>query len=358
MEKNAVKNINRLQNSNSEKTIFRNGKSLKGNPHNKHVFIKFLSLIIVTCFALSACSSAANNKIRIGVVQFANHKSLDNCHEGFLLGLEEAGFKDGENIEIDYQIAQADTALANQIAGSFASKNYNLIVGIATPTAQAAYNAARYKNIPVIFNAVTDPIKAGLQNPDGSNIKGVTGTSDILPIKSQLELIRTFLPQAKKLGILYSTSEANSLSSIKTYEELAPEFGLEIVTQAITSSQDVPLAAQRLISQVDALTNLTDNTVVQNLQTILDKTNEAKIPYFGSEEEQVLNGCIAAEGLDYIELGKITGRMAAEILSGKKAEEIPISISEESSPFYNSKVMKKLDIELPEAYKHAQDLAK
>ena len=330
--------------------------------HFKQSFIFILALLLLLPLAACAASNyergeateeAEDKKVcKIGVLQFADHPSLENCYKGFEEGLGEI------NYEIDYQVAQADVALCNQIAQNFASKNYDLICGIATPAAQAAYNAARDKGIPVVFNAVTDPVAAKLQNEDGSNREGVTGASDVLPIRAQLTMIRAFLPEARSIGILYNTGEANSVSSVAAYEELAPEFDFEIVTQGISAAADIPTAAQSLTGKVDCLTNLTDNTVVQNLATILNKTEAAGIPYFGSEEEQVLNGCIAAEGIDYIALGKRTGEMAAEILSGKKAEEIPVATVEESSPFYNSEVLEAFNLELPEAYKDAADMAK
>lgn len=301
-------------------------------------------------------AGSSSDVFKVGVIQFADHPSLENCYKGFAEGLEEK--LGADKFEIDYQVAQADGALTNQIAQNFASKQYDLICGIATPAAQAAYNAAKDKGIPVVFNAVTDPVAAQLQNEDGSNREGVTGASDVLPIKAQLKMIRAFLPEAKSIGILYNTGEANSVSSVATYEKLAPDFGFEIITQGITAAADVPTAAQSLVSKADCLTNLTDNTVVQNLATILSKTEAAGIPYFGSEEEQVLNGCIAAEGIDYIALGKITGEMAAEILNGKKPEEIPVVAIEESTPFYNSKVLEAFALTLPEDYKDAADMAK
>lgn len=326
----------------------------------KKFFSFGLALLLGASF-LTACGGAETDRgkgqggkasFKIGVVQFADHPSLENCYKGFVEGLGEGSY------DIDYQVAQADGALTNQIVQNFVTKQYDLICGIATPAAQAAYNAAKDKGIPVVFNAVTDPVKAQLQNPDGSCREGITGVSDVLPVEAQLKMIRAFVPEAKRIGILYNTSEANSLSSIETYEKLAPNYGFEIVTQGISASADVPAAAQSLVGKADCLSNLTDNTVVQNLASILSKTEAAGIPYFGSEEEQVKNGCLAAEGLDYIALGRVTGEMAKEILSGKKAEEIPVRAVQDSTPFYNSQVLEAFGLELPEAYKDAKDMSR
>lgn len=303
--------------------------------------------------ATATAETPSDKVFKIGVIQFADHPSLKNCYDGFLEGLKEAGFEVGKNIEVDYQVGQANMDIVNQVTASFVSKRYDLIMGIATPAAQSAYNAASVKGIPVVFNAVSDPIAAELQNADGSNKKGVTGTSDVLPVVQQLELIRAFLPEAKTVGILYNLAEANSVSTIKTYETEAAAFGFEIVTQGINAAADVPAAAESLSSKVDCITNLTDNLVVQNLQTVLSKTSAKNIPYFGSEKEQVTNGCTAAMGIDYVKLGAQTGEMAAQILNGSAAESIPVAAIKEASPFYNSKALAALGLSLPDKYKES-----
>lgn len=312
-----------------------------------------LGLAAALGFSLVACGGAgktAGEKVfKIGVIQFADHPSLENCYNGFLQGLEKEGFVVGKNIEVDYQVGQANMDIVNQVTASFVTKQYDLIMGIATPAAQSAYNAANPKGIPVIFNAVSDPIAAELQNADGSNKEGVTGTSDVLPVAQQLEMIRAILPEAKTVGILYNLAEANSVSAVTTYEKEAAALNFEIVAQGINAAGDVPAAAESLTSKVDCLTNLTDNLVVQNLQTVLSKTNAKKIPYFGSEEEQVTNGCTAAMGIDYVNLGAQTGEMAAQILNGATAESIPVSAIKEAAPFYNSKAVADLGLSLPES---------
>ena len=238
---------------------------------------------------------------------------------------------------------------AGQISDSFATSDVDLICGIATPSAQSCYNAAMDTDIPVIYTAVTDPVAAELVDEEGNPVGDITGTSDKLPVEQQLEMIRAMLPDAKTIGILYTTSEANSESAIKDYEALAEDYGFTIETAGITATADIPLAAQGLLEKVDCLTNLTDNTVVSSLPTILEMANEANIPVFGSEIEQVRIGCLAAEGLDYIELGKQTGRMAAQVLKGeKKASEIPYETIEDSSLYLNTAVAENLGIEIPE----------
>ena len=295
---------------------------------------------------------SASKTYNLGIIQFAEHGSLDNCRKGFLKGLESEGIKEGENLKITYKNSQADTATDNQIASNFASKKLDMICAIATPSAQAAYNSAMNSDIPVVYTAVTDPVAAKLAKEDGTPAGNVTGTSDELPIKAQLEMIREMLPDAKNIGILYTTSEANSVSALAKYDDLAGDYGFEIVEKGISQTADISLAADELLGEVDCLTNLTDNTVVASLATILDKANAKKIPVFGSEIEQVKIGCLAAEGLDYVALGKQTGKMAAEILKGeKKASDMNFETITEPGFYVNEKVAENLGVTVP------QDLA-
>ena len=297
----------------------------------------------------SADSSAAESDYTIGISQFAEHGSLDNCREGFLEGLKSAGIEEGVNLTVEYQNSQADTGTASTIADNFVSKNVDLICAIATPSAQAAYNSAMDSEIPVVYTAVTDPVAAKIAKDDGTAVGNVTGTSDELPIKAQLEMIREMMPDAKKIGILYTTSEANSVSALAKYDDLAGDYGFEIVEKGISQTADISLAADELLGEVDCLTNLTDNTVVASLATILDKANAKKIPVFGSEIEQVKIGCLAAEGLDYVALGKQTGKMAAKILKGeKKASDMQFETITEPGFYVNNEVAKNLGITVPE----------
>ena len=188
-------------------------------------------------------------------------------------------------------------------------------------------------------------IVAQLADEDGTPVGNVTGTSDELPIKAQLEMIREILPDAENIGIMYTTSEVNSVSALATYKELAGDYGFNIVDVGVTQTADISLATDDLLDQVDCLTNLTDNTVVNSLATILDKANAKNIPVFGSEIEQVRIGCLAAEGLDYIELGKQTGRMAAQILKGEaEASEMNYETITEPGFYVNTAVAENLGV--------------
>ena len=301
----------------------------------------------------TTAAAADGASYTVGIGQFAAHGSLDNCREGFIQGLEEAGIVEGQNLKILYENAQADGGTASQINTNFAAKKVDLICGIATPMAQSAYGVAKKADIPVIYTAVTDPVAAELADADGKPVGEITGTSDTLPVKQQLEMIRTMLPDAKTIGIMYTTSEVNSISTIAQYKEAAPEYGFEIVETGISATADVPLAADSLLEKVDCVTNLTDNTVVASLPVILDKAAKKNIPVFGSEIEQVKIGCLAAMGLDYIQLGKQTGQMAAKVLKGEaKASEMNYEIIAEAAFYGNEKVAENLGLTIPESLNH------
>ncbi len=287
----------------------------------------------------------AGKTYKIGVLQYADHPSLDNCREGFKQGLDEEGIA----YDITEQSAKADDATNTQIAQQFVSQGMDLVCGIATPSAQACYNAAYEANIPVIFNAVSDPVAANLAESTTQAMDGITGVSDMLPVDEQLKLIREMLPDAKKIGILYTTSEANSVSTIESYKEKVGEYGFELVDMGITNAAEIPQAVDLLVTQVDCISNMTDNTVVANLPVLLEKANAANIPVFGSEEEQVGNGCIASAGIDYIDLGKKAGIMAARVLKGEDITTIPYETLTESKITINTDAAAAIGVTIPQS---------
>ena len=319
-------------------------------------FRNFVSaaLALTLSLSLAACGSqettsddsgdGSSPKYLIGISQYGQHGSLDNCREGFLQGLEEAGLKEGVDFEVDYRNADFDDTMTTQIGDAFSAEDVDLMVGIATNSAVACFNAAEDKDIPVIFTAITDPVGAHL---DSGNI---TGTSDALPVAGQLELIRALQPDADTVGIIYTTSEPNSVYSVGIYEDLAADYGFTIDAVGVTSQVEVPQAVDQLIADgVDCLSNLTDNNVVGVLTSILEKTDEAGIPVYGSEVEQVKLGCVAGAGLDYVQLGIQTGKMAAKVLTGEATcEDLPYETIENYGLYINSDSLSALGITVPE----------
>ncbi|MEG1593021.1 MAG: ABC transporter substrate-binding protein [Oscillibacter sp.] len=282
---------------------------------------------------------------KIGISQFGEHPSLDNCRLGFMEGLKQAGLVEGTDFTVDYQNAGFDNNVAIQIGGGFSAADVDLMVAVATPSATACYAAAEDKDIPVIFTAITDPVEAKL---DSGN---VTGTSDALPVAGQLDLIRQLQPNAKTIGIIYTTSEPNSVSAVATYETLAAEYGFTIDALGVTAQSEVTQAVDTLLShKVDCLSNLTDNAVVGVLPSILEKTNEAGIPVYGSEIEQMKIGCVAGAGLDYFQLGIQTGMMAAKVLRGETTcADLPYETIENFGLYLNSEALNAMGITVPAA---------
>lgn len=293
--------------------------------------------------ASSASAAPAAKPFQIGLLQYGQHASLDNCRTGFLQGLEDAGLSEGTDFTVDYQNAGFDDAMDTQIASKFSSDGVDLMAAVATPSAIACYAAAEEKDIPVIYVAVNDPAQAGL---DSGNI---TGTSDALPVEAQLQLIRAMQPEAKTIGILYTTSELNSVSTIAKYQDKAGEYGFTIDAVGVTTQAEVTQGADTLISHgVDCFSNLTDNNVVGVLPSILEKTNEAGIPVYGSEIEQVKLGCAASAGIDYVQLGRQTGAMAAKLIRGEAAcADIPFETVTNYSTYLNSDVLDAMGIAVP-----------
>lgn len=304
-----------------------------------------ISAILMLTLVFSACSNdGGGDMYTIGISQYGEHESLDNCRIGFIQGLEEAGLIEGEDFTIVYQNAGFDDNITTQIAQSFAAQDVDMMCGIATNSAVACFNAAEDKDIPVIFTAISDPVEAKL---DSGN---VTGTSDKLPVTAQLELIRDLQPDAETIGIIYTTSEPNSVSAIRDYEENAAGYGFTIETVGVTSQAEVTQAVDTLISRgVDCFSNLTDNNVVGVLASILEKTNEAGIPVYGSEIEQVKKGCVASAGIDYVELGIMTGEMAAKVLTGEAdTSDLPYETVTDFEIYVNSDAAESLGVAIPD----------
>lgn len=306
----------------------------------------------------TSADAASGKKVKIGILQYAPHASLDDCYTGILEGLKAEGYENGKNCTIDYVNGQGEAETNNLTASNFVTEGDDIIIAIATPSAAAAYAAAKDKGIPVVFSACSDPVGAGLVESLNAPNTGATGTSDSLNFDGQLKMIRAIMPNAKTIGVLYTTSEANSVSQLKKLKELAPNYGFEIVDVGVTDASEVATGAQALVSKkVDCIDNLTDNNVVNNLSVVTNATNAAGIPIFGSEIEQVAEyGCVASETLDYIALGKTTGEMAAKILKGADVKTMPVSVVTESKPVYSLANLKKFSLTLPSDYSSATNV--
>jgi len=315
--------------------------------------------ILGLVFGLAACGSGGDDPLRIGIIQFAPHASLDNCHYGIVAGLAQGGYMDGENITITYQNAMGDRSQSDLMARNMVAAGYDMIIAIATPSAMSAFSATLEEDIPVIFSAISNPLAAGLVETLENPQSGATGTSDALNLEGQLTMIRAIMPEAERIGVLFTTGEVNSVNHLALFEELAPQFGFTVVSQGVTDASEVATGINALIAQgIDLLNNFTDNNVVNNIATVIRATDEAGIPVFGSESEQVaLYGCVAAESIDYVALGIETGLMAAAVLSGEAdIMTLPVTVFRESTPVFSSTNMARFGLTMPESFSHAIDL--
>jgi putative ABC transport system substrate-binding protein len=311
---------------------------------------KLIVVLMLGTAILAGCSSTketvAQDKIKIGISQIVEFAALDDNRKGFLKALEDNGYIDGTNIEIEYQNAQGDLTTSQTIAKQFASQNKDLIFAIATPSAQGAYNAT--KDIPILISAVTDPVAAGivksLENPDTN----VSGTSDYVPVETQLNLIKMFAPKTKRIGVLYNTSEINSEVQVNQLKEYSDKNGYEVLPVGITSTNEVNQAIGSIIDKIDVLYVPTDNLVVSALPLIVQKTLEKKIPIIASETGSVEVGGLASQGIDYYQLGYKTGEMAVKVLRGEAISKMPVARATETKIVVNEDSLKALGIEKPD----------
>lgn len=302
----------------------------------------FLVLVIVLVFSLNVGAE----KFEIGISQFVEHPSLDLAREGFIDQLAEKGYLEGENLNIEFQNAQADFATAQTIAQRFKQNNLDLVLAIATPSAQTAVNVL--SDTPVLITAVTDPIAAGIV----SNLKkpgtNISGTTDMNPVAKQLDLIKKFLPKIKNLGILYNPGEVNSTVQVKIAKQKAKEMKIELKEATVSNSSEVSLAVSSLIGKVDAIYVPTDNIIVSAMPTVLETAYNNQVPVFTSENNSVKQGAIATLGIDYYQLGKQTGLMAAKIFAGENISQMGVESSKQLKLYLNKKSASQIGLKIPQ----------
>ncbi len=316
-----------------------------------------LLLVAIMMFAFAGGSENKNKEdsvLKIGIIQYMSHPSLDNCYNGIISALENSGIE----YTVDYQTGSSSSADADctNFAKNMVAANYDMIIAIATPAAKAAFAATDDTEIPVIFCAVSDPIAAGLVESMEAPGYICTGTSDVLDLEAQVAIIKAMQPDVKSIGILYTSSEDNSITNLKNFKSVCDKENIEVVATAVQGASDIPSAAEELASKVDCINNFTDNNVVNNLSVVLSAADKYGIPVYGSEEEQVVNGCLASVSIDYVALGKVTGEMAVEVLNGADASAMPVKTITEATPIINSSVLKKLGLSIPEGYSEVKTI--
>ena len=292
--------------------------------------------------------AADNSKkvVNVGIVQLVEHDALDAANKGFIAGMAAKGFKENENVKYDRQNAQADQSNLQNIAQRFVSGKMDLICAIATPAAQTMANAT--KDIPIVGTAITDYAEAKLVASNKEPKGNVTGTTDMNPIKEQVDLMLKIMPQTKNVGVVYSSSEVNSQLQVKILKEVLAAKNINVVEATVSNVNDIQQAAQSLVGKVDTVYAPTDNVIASAMPTLVAITDEAKIPVFCGEGGMVKAGGLATVGIDYYKLGLQTGAMAARILSGKeKPATMAIESQKEMQTIVNEEAAKKLGITIP-----------
>ncbi|HEM5996866.1 TPA: ABC transporter substrate-binding protein [Streptococcus suis] len=305
-----------------------------------------VSLASISALTLAACSSssdqASTETVKVGVLQYMEHESLTAAREGFVAELEANGYKEGEKLVLDYQNAQGDQANLQTISEQLVEGN-DLVLAIATPSAQSLATVST--ETPIVFTAVTDPLSADLvesiEKPGGL----LTGTSDQAPIDKQVELLGQAVPDAKTVGILYTTSERNSEVQVEQAKELLEKAGYKVVVKGITSTNEVQDATTSLMKDVDALFIPTDNTVASTMTMIGELSVEHKVPVIGGSTDMVDEGGLLTYGTNYEALGRQTAKMAIEIIEGADVSETAVEYPETVSLHVNEEMAQKLGID-------------
>ncbi|MBB3212602.1 putative ABC transport system substrate-binding protein [Herbaspirillum sp. Sphag1AN] len=307
--------------------------------------------------AVCAGSVFAADTKSVLVTAIVEHPALDAIRDGVKDELKAEGFDAGKNLKWEYQSAQGNTGTAAQIARKFVGDNPDVIVAIATPSAQAVVSAT--KTIPVVYSAVTDPVAAQLVKDWKASGSNVTGISDLLELSKQIDLIKRVVPNAKRVGMVYNPGEANSTVVVQAMKELLSKSGMKLVEAAAPRSVDVGSAAKSLIGKVDVIYTNTDNNVVSAYEALVKVGNDAKIPLIASDTDSVKRGAIAALGVNYYDLGRQTGKVVVRILKGEKPGDIASATSNKLELFVNTSAARKQGVTLsPELVESAKSVIK
>lgn len=310
----------------------------------KSIIAMMMAAAVAFCF--TSCGSEKKSKVvKIGVIQLVEHPALDANYQGFVDGLKEAGYVDGQNIKIDYQNAQGEQANCVTIAQKLINDRSDLIFAIATPAAQAVANLT--DEIPIVISSVTDPESAKLVQKNSAPGNNVTGTSDLTPCAAQMQLLKKICPEAKTVGMLFCSSEQNSYFQIALAEKACDELGLKYVEATVSNSNEIQQVVQNLSKKVDVIYSPTDNMIAAGMTLVAQVATENGIPTIVGEEGMVNAGGLATYGLSYYELGKQTAKMAVEVIEGKKPADMPIQYLDKCDLKINEDTAKKLGITIP-----------
>ncbi|HFQ5291319.1 ABC transporter substrate-binding protein [Vibrio vulnificus] len=306
---------------------------------------KLIATAVLAGAALISSHSVMAKTAKVAVSQIVEHPALDATRQGLLDGLKAKGYVEGKNLEFDYKTAQGNPAISVQIARQFVGESPDVLVGIATPTAQALVSATR--SIPVVFTAVTDPVGAKLVKSMEQPGKNVTGLSDLSPVSQHVDLIKELLPNAKAIGVVYNPGEANAVTLVELLKKSAAEKGLKVVESTALKSADVQSATQAIAAKSDVIYAPTDNTVASAIEGMIVAANQAKKPVFGGATSYVEKGAIAGLGFDYYQVGVQTADYVVAILEGQEPGKLDVKVATGSDLVVNQGTAEKLGITIP-----------
>ncbi|AEX22643.1 MULTISPECIES: ABC transporter substrate-binding protein [Vibrio] len=306
---------------------------------------RLLATAILSATAVLSSAGAIANTATVAVSQIVEHPALDAARQGLLDGLKAKGYEQGKNLEFDYKTAQGNPAIAVQIARQFVGESPDVLVGIATPSAQALVSATR--SIPVVFTAVTDPVGAKLVKTMEQPGQNVTGLSDLSPVAQHVELIQEILPQVKSIGVVFNPGEANAVTLVELLKVSAAAKGIEVVEATALKSADVQSATQAISAKSDIIYAPTDNTVASAIEGMIVAANQSKTPVFGGATSYVEKGAIAGLGFDYYQVGVQTADYVAAILDGQEPGKLDVKVATGSDLVINQDAASKLGIQIP-----------
>ena len=332
------------------------GFFLKEGKHMNKKMKQITAIILSGCL-LTGCGFKTESDIpKVGVAQIVSHTSLNEIRDSFTSEMENLGYVDGKTIEIQYQDAANQTSNLNTIMANFADEQEDVIVAIATPTAQVAANYS--DDIPVVFSAVSDPIEAGLvdslEKPGGN----ITGTCDEIQINQMLDLAKSIHGDIKKIGFLYDAGEANSVSNLKKAKNFCKKNNLELIEATGKDLTELQSAMMNVLDKnVDIVFSPNDNTVASGMAALADMAKEAGVAYYVGADSMVKDGGFATVGINYTKLGEDTAHMVDDILKGKSPKDIPVKVFKDNLSIYiNEEYAKELKIQLPNDIKNNENL--
>lgn len=323
---------------------------------------KIFTLILVLCLIFGFIFDDKNNKdtidnrtnAKIGVLQLLSHPALDSIYKGFEDEMKNQGYEIGKNLQLDLQNAQGDQSNLATMSEKLVSEKNDILVAITTPSALSLSNVT--KDIPIVMGGVTYPVEAGLIKSEENPGTNITGVSDRTPIDKQLTTIKEILPNMKKLGIIYTSSEDNSMKQAEQAKELAENLGLEVVVKTIANTNDIQQVTEAVASSVDAIYVPIDNTVASAMSTVVKVTDRYKVPVFPSADTMVKDGGVLAIGVDQYNIGVQTARVVIDILNGQDVSTKSIVFANEGIIYLNESKAKELNIIIPEHIKNKSQI--